>query len=69
MFVDFAETGFCPIAEFWNSLGKEGEEAMSIHRVLCGSCEKFAVRNIFTQIVYIFPTYDDAFDYLKEIEF
>lgn len=39
---------------------------MRIHRISCG---KFAVLNIFMQIVCVFPTYDDAFDYLKVIEF
>lgn len=39
---------------------------MKIHRLSYG---KYAVLNIFMQIVCVFPSYDDAFDYLKAIEF
>lgn len=39
---------------------------MMIYRLSYG---KFAILNIFAQIVCVFPTYDDAFDYLKAIEF
>jgi len=44
----------------------EGIEMMSIRKI---SKRKYGVFNIFNQLVKMFGSYDDAFDYLKEIEY